>query len=103
MTAFLGRLQALLGALAALGPLMSHSPHLRDTLALAGRALAAAAGAAANLDELAVKLDAATAEVEQLAATGARASPEQFKQALMRVHAASLELRRAVETAEAPP
>lgn len=94
--------QLLLAALSAFLPLVPEAKRGRaaEILEVAGRALAAGAGVAANVDDLAAKLAAVRAEVEAMAAAGRSVTDEELDAAMARVRAASSAFRAALAEAE---
>jgi hypothetical protein len=94
--------QLLLAALSAFLPLVPEARRARaaEILEVAGRALAAGAGVAANVDDLAAKLAAVRAEVEAMAAAGRVVTGEELDAAMARVRAASSAFRAALAEAE---
>jgi hypothetical protein len=102
MSMLIIQVQMLLAAISALLPLAPVQSRARaaELLDLAARALAAGGKIAADLDDLALKLSEARAEVEAIAAHGRALSPEDFDAALGRVRAASARFRAALKTAE---
>lgn len=97
------QVQLLLAALSAFLPLVPAESRARagELLDMAAKALAAGAGVANNVDDLAAKLADIRAEVEAMAVAGRAVTPAELDAALTRVRAASAAFRAALETAEA--
>jgi outer membrane murein-binding lipoprotein Lpp len=96
---FILQLQLLLAALSALLPLAPNGYRVRiaEVLSAVAKALAAGAAVSTNVDDLAAKLAALRAEVEQIAESGRAISETEFDVAMARVGAASAAFRSALE------
>lgn len=96
------QVQMLLAALSAFLPLVPEEMRSRAAgfLDLAAKALAAGGVVAVNLDDLAAKLAAVRAEIEEMVAAGRAVTPDELETAMARVRVASAAFRAALETAE---
>lgn len=97
MQSLILQLQLLLAALGALLPLVPEKSRARigELFDLAGQALRIGDAAARQADDLAVKLAAIRADVEQMAAAGVTLTPDRIDEAFERVRTASAAFRQA--------
>lgn len=95
------QVQLLLAALSALLPLvpLEHRGRIAEILETAAKALAFTGVLGASADDIADKLARVRADVEAMAAEGHAVTPDELAAAMLRVRAASADLREALAVA----